>query len=353
MGLFGRRNSGTIMRVQEASYNWDTEDPFSFAVYHRDNYPKGNEIQAPPQEEINARQVGNDYTKFVGYRMYKGKVTPGFPLHSHWGYECLTYVAEGYVDHFDSMGNQGRFGFGDLQWTTASSRFAHCEMYPLAYTDRDNIEVVTQICINLPLDRKNRDNQVRTVWENEMGKVEGDGWTAVAVVGEFRGAGGAAPNDLSWASDPSHHVRIVRICMDPGSSITLEPTEAATRNVYITESDATVEGERIHKLSRIKLRPDKPATITMGDRKSDVWLLEGDPIGESQRQYGPIILGTDREVRDALNTVRVRQESDWKWQFVNQKQPLGTHRFFLDADGNRSEPPGPAPGEHELPDPVE
>ena len=353
MGLFGRKVHGAILRVQEASYNWDCDDPFFFAVYHRDNYPKGNEIQAPPKEEIAPRLAGNDYAKYLGYRMYKGKVTPGFPLHTHWGYETITYVSEGYVDHFDSMGNQGRYGFGDLQWITASSRYGHNEMYPLAYNDRDNIQVVTQICLNLPLKDKNRENQVRTVWEHDIPKVSGDGWEAIVIAGEFAGCKGITPNTLSWATDPSHHVSIVRIVLEAGKEIVLEPTAAATRNLYITESDAIVEGKEIHKLSRIKLNPEMNATIVMGGRTSEIWLLEGDPIGEDQRNYGPIMLGTDAEVRAALNVVRENQESDWPWQYVNQKQPLGTHRFFKDADGNVYEPNGPAPGEHELPTPVQ
>ena len=351
MGLFGRKNKGAIMRIQEASYNWDTEDPFFFAVHHRDNYPKGNEIQAPPEAELSSRMQGNDYTKYLGYRMYKGKVTPGFPLHSHWGYETITYVTEGYVDHYDSLGNQGRFGFGDLQWITASSRYGHCEMYPLAYPDRDNIQVVTQICLNLPIKDKNRPNEVRTVWEHDVPVVDGEGWRAVVVAGEFRGTTGVTPNTLSWAADPAHHVRIVRIILEAGASIELEPTEAATRNVYVTEGEVTVEDTKVGKLTRVKLRTDATVKITMGDMKSDIWLLEGDPIGESQRNYGPIMLGTDTEVRNALNVIREKQESDWPWDFVNKKQPLGTRRFFLSSDGARSEPNGPAPGESPLPSP--
>lgn len=353
MGLFGKKQKGAIVRVQEASYNWDCEDPFFFAVHHRDNYPKGNEIQAPPQQELESRMAGNDYTKYLGYRMYKGKVTPGFPLHTHWGYETLTYVSEGYVDHYDSMGNQGRYGWGDLQWITASSRYGHCEMYPLAYNDRDNIQVVTQICINLPLKDKNRENQVRTVWENEIRTVDGEGWKAFVLVGEFLGVQGVEPNALSWARDPAHRVRIVRIAMEPGSEIVLEPTEAATRSVYITEQKAFVEGKEIHELSRVKLRTDMPAAVKMGEKGSDIWLLEGNPIGESQRNYGPLMLGTDAEIRTALNVVRERQESDWPWDYVNKKQPLGTRRFFQSADGARSEPPGKAPGEFDLPIPPE
>lgn len=222
-------------------------------------------------------------------------------------------------------------------------------MYPLAYNDRDNIQVVTQICINLPLSNKNKGNMIATVWENEIPVVEGEGWKAYVITGTFRGVRGIAPNPLSWASDPSHHILILRIAMEAGSEIEIGPTDAATRNVYLTEGGASVGGTDVHRLSRVKLSTGESAKIVMGDTASDVWLLEGDPIGEKQRSYGPVMLGSDREVRDALNVVRQRQETDWPWDLVNKKQPLGTERFFMTSDGAVSRPPGPAPGEHRLP----
>ena len=187
------------------------------------------------------------------------------------------------------------------------------------------------------------------MWEHDIPKVSGDGWEATVIAGEFCGCKGIEPNAMSWAADPAHHVSIVRISMKAGTELVLKPTEAATRNLYITEYDAVVEGKPIHSLSRVKLNPKMEATVVMGDHDSDVWLLEGDPIGEVQKNYGPVVLGTYAEVRAAVNVVREKQESDWPWQYVNQKQPLGTHRFFKDSEGNVSEPNGPAPNEHELP----
>ncbi|AGI47734.1 Pirin-related protein [Thermoplasmatales archaeon BRNA1] len=349
--IFGRtRDGGPVLREQVAGYNWDCEDPFYLVTHHFDNYPSGNVQQAPPLPEIQRRTLGNDYDKYLGYRMYKGKVSPGFPLHTHWGYETLTYVSQGYVDHFDSEGNCGRFGFGDLQWVTASSRYRHDEMYPLAFTDRDNLQTVTQIFINLPLGDKNKANQVRTIWEEEIPVVEGEGWKATVIAGEFMGKTGPVPNDLSWAKDPSHHVRIVRLVMDRDAEIEIPASEAGTRNLYLIDAKVTVFGREYHADTRLKIRPDVTVPIRMGEgNRPEIWLLEGDPIGEKQASYGPVILGTDKEVRSSLRIISETEQAEWPWQYVNQKQPLGTERFFRDSQGRENRPSGKASQEPDFP----
>ena len=96
MGLFGRKkDGGPVLREMVANLHWDLEDPFIFASHHFDLYPKGNERQAPPKEEIEKKDLGNDYHGLFGYRLYTSKLTPGFQLHSHWGYETVTSTAWG------------------------------------------------------------------------------------------------------------------------------------------------------------------------------------------------------------------------------------------------------------------
>jgi len=347
--IFGRTgNGGPVLREQVASYNWDCEDPFFLVTHHFDDYPPGNAQQAPPLPEIRRRTLGNDYDKRLGYRMYKGKVSPGFPLHTHWGYETITFVSEGYIDHFDSEGNCGRFGFGDVQWITASSRYRHDEMYPLAFTDRDNHQMVTQIFLNLPIEDKNKENEVNTVWEENVPKAKGEGWTATVIAGSFKGVGGISPNRLSWAK-PEHHVNIVRIAMEPGAEIVIEPSASKTRNLYITDVPASVFGKEYHFDTRLKIRPDAEVPVKMGNKTSEVWLLEGYPIGEKQASFGPVILDSQEHVRKAMREISSTEEKEWTWKYVNQKQPLGTGRFFRDGSGREKFPAGKAPSEPDLP----
>ena len=155
MAFFSRKPKGPFIKTSEMTMHWDTEDPFIFVSHHEDDYPHGNAQMAPPLQEISGRNLGRDYKKTFGFRMYNGKVVPGFPMHAHWGYETITLPQTGYVDHSDCEGNTGRFGFGDVQWVSAPGFYEHCEMYPLVDQEGRNPNDITQIMIALPLEKKN------------------------------------------------------------------------------------------------------------------------------------------------------------------------------------------------------
>ncbi len=338
MALFSRK--GGDITVSPIGMHWDTEDPFLFASHHEDDYPHGNRQQAPPLNEIAGRDLGRDYEMRMGFRMYHGKVVPGFPMHAHWGYETVTLAERGYVDHFDNMGVQGRFGFGDVQWVCASSRYGHNEMYPLTDQEGRNPNDITQIFINLPLEMKNGENSVRTVWSERVPVVEGEGWSAKVICGSFGGRSAASPSVRSWA-DGGHGVRIIRFRMDPGASLTVDPCEeGAARNLYVVSGDGIrVQGTDVPDSSRAKVSVDTDIVIENGGSESVVWLLEGVPIGQRMSMFGPVCLGTLREVRAGLDEIRVNEYREWPWDYVDQAQPLGTGRFIRYPDGTELRPP--------------
>ena len=338
MALFSRKTAGPV-KVSPIGMHWDTEDPFIFASHHEDDYPHGNRQQAPPLEEIRGRDLGRDYDMRFGYRMYHGKVVPGFPMHAHWGYETVTLAEKGFVDHHDTEGVQGRFGFGDVQWVSASSRYEHNEMYPLTEQEDRNPNDITQIFVNLPLELKNRENTVTTVWREDVPVVEGDGWTAKIICGCFDGRRAYSPSSNTWA-DGEHGVRIVRFSIEPGSGLTIDPArDGANRNLYlITPGSARVMGVDVKGSSRVKILENGDVDVVNGPMHSVIWLLEGVPIKQKMSMYGPVCLETLSEVRAGLDEIRRKEYHEWPWQYVDQAQPLGTERYIRYPDGTESRP---------------
>src|SRR5689334_25198282 len=119
-------------------FQWPAVDPFLFCVHHLDRYPAGND-RLGPDAPLDGREIGADFAGHDGWRMYHGEVVPGFPGHPHRGFETVTYVRQGFIDHSDSLGATARFGRGDVQWLTAGKGVVHSEMFPLLERAQPNV----------------------------------------------------------------------------------------------------------------------------------------------------------------------------------------------------------------------
>ena len=149
-----------VISVAPLGFPWETADPFLFCVHHDDAYPEGNE-QMGPDASLAGRSIGQDFAGRDGWRMYHGDVVPGFPQHPHRGFETVTIVRRGLIDHSDSLGATARFGGGDVQWLTAGRGIVHSEMFPLLDTRRDRIPVeLFQIWLNLPARRTRSSSRI-------------------------------------------------------------------------------------------------------------------------------------------------------------------------------------------------
>src|SRR5580765_5915593 len=138
-----------IVRIAPLGFPWETIDPFLFCVHHDDAYPKGN-ARLGPDAPLAGRDLGQDFSRKDGWSMYHGREVPGFPGHPHRGFETVTIVRKGLIDHSDSLGATARFGGGDVQWLTAGKGIVHAEMFPLLDSSAPNPLELFQIWLNLP-----------------------------------------------------------------------------------------------------------------------------------------------------------------------------------------------------------
>ena len=214
-----------MLQTVELGPQWPTIDPFLFCAHHDDAYPEGNE-QLGPKASLAGRDIGSDFAGIDGWRMYHGEVVPGFPQHPHRGFETVTFVRRGLIDHADSLGAAARFGRGDVQWVTAGRGIVHSEMFPLLDADAPNPVELFQIWLNLPSADKMTDPAFLMLWANDIPRVVSkDDAGRVTEVEVVAGALGDAvpppPPSSSWAARPDSDVAIWSIRMEPGAVWTL------------------------------------------------------------------------------------------------------------------------------------
>ena len=129
---------------------WQTRNPFLFCAHHDDKYPKGNGKYGPDKALLAGRNMGNDFVPKDGWRMYHGHTVPGFPVHPHRGFETVTYMIQGAMQHEDSAGNKGDLNPGDVQWMTAGRGIIHSELPQDEFLKTGGVSHGFQIWVNLP-----------------------------------------------------------------------------------------------------------------------------------------------------------------------------------------------------------
>lgn len=339
-------NKSAVIRIKPLGFPWETADPFLFCVFHEDFYPKGN-AQMGPEASLAGRNIGQDFVIKDGWRMYHGDKVPGFPVHPHRGFETVTVVRKGIVDHADSLGAAGRYGGGDTQWMTAGKGIQHSEMFPMLHQDEENPLELFQIWLNLPAKNKMvephfamlwRDNMPRVVQEDENGLS-----TEIEVIaGPLDSAQPLSPPPESWASDAENHVAIWVIKISAGAKWTLPASiSGLNRTLYLYKGNGiSIDGEKVSPIHGIELHSDCDAPIENGDEDSWLLLLQGRPINEPVEQYGPFVMNTREEIQQAFSDYRQTQFGGWPWQGSDPVHGPTRGRFARHIDGKEEEPGG-------------
>ena len=330
-----------VINVTPLGSRWQTADPFLFCVHHIDHYPKGND-RLGPAASLAGHDIGQDFNNPQGWNMYHGDVVPGFPQHPHRGFETVTIVRTGYIDHSDSVGATARFGMGDVQWLTAGRGVVHSEMFPLLDANGPNELELFQIWLNLPAKSKMVDPYFTMLWDPQIPRLrEKDSAGRAAVVTLIAGAAGGVtplpPPPNSWAADPASDLAIWSLALEPGASWTVPPARDAliSRTLHFFKGAGLKVADRVVTgPSAVRVHADRAVTIEAISGAAEILLLQGRPINEPVAQYGPFVMNTRAELEQAFDDYQRTKFGGWPFPENAPVFPRTEGRFARHADGH-------------------
>jgi redox-sensitive bicupin YhaK (pirin superfamily) len=339
----GPITDGTLMikKTFDLGFQWPTSEPFLFCVHHLDHFPQGTSSFGVEKSHLAGRDMGQDFNPKDGFRMYHGQDVPGFPVHPHRGFETVTIVTRGLVDHADSLGAAGRYGSGDVQWMTAGGGVQHSEMFPLLNQNSGNTLELFQIWLNLPKRSKKVPAHFTMFWSEDIPRIKLDSGKVdvTLIAGSFAGKTALSPPPDSWAADPANEVMILLIDMAAGASLTIPPTKSSVgRNLYLfSGSGVELNGVAVASMSGVDV--DSTATINItSSGASRLLVMQAKPIGEPIAQHGPFVMNTREEIVQAFSDYQKTNFGGWPWPRNDMVHGSDGSRFAKYPDGRIARP---------------
>jgi quercetin 2,3-dioxygenase len=224
----------------------------------------------------------------------------GFPMHPHRGIETITYMLDGSVAHRDSLGNSGVIGAGDVQWMTAGSGILHEEMPKVGPRRLDGF----QVWVNLPAKLKMTRPRYQDVPASRIPEVvRPDGARIRVVTGEVDGVAGPVREIFAG---PTY----LDVALPPGGRFEQPVPRGHTALLYVFQGEVTVGGARPSPGAAIQathlavLKDGDVVRVHAGPAPARFLLLSAQPLHEPYARWGPFVMNTEEEVRQALQELR-------------------------------------------------
>lgn len=221
----------------------------------------------------------------------------GVDEHPHKGFETVTIVYQGELEHRDSTGQHGKIGAGDVQWMTAGSGIVHEEKHSEAFTRNGGTLEMAQLWVNLPARDKTAPPGYQTILNGQIPSVEIPGGQVRVIAGELAGAKGPAhtftPLNVWDARLAASHR--AELAIPAGHSTSL----IVLHGDVILNGEETIGETELAVLSR---EGDKIVLEATGD--AVVLILTGEPLEEPVVAYGPFVMNTQQEIAVAIQDYR-------------------------------------------------
>ncbi|HKE96068.1 MAG TPA: pirin family protein [Povalibacter sp.] len=225
-----------------------------------------------------------------------GTTRRGVGEHPHRGFETVTVVYEGEVEHRDSTGAGGRIGPGDVQWMTAGAGILHEEFHSEAFTRGGGTLHMVQLWVNLPAKDKMTPPGYQTLLKQDIPVVdlpEAAGSVRV-IAGEFGGRRGAARTFSS--------VDVWDVRLDQGRNATFNFRDGNTVALVVLRGNVQINGNEVVREGQFALldREAGDMRIDAGSTDASLLILGGEPLNEPIAGYGPFVMNTRAEIEQAM-----------------------------------------------------
>ena len=219
----------------------------------------------------------------------------GVGSHPHRGFETVTIVHRGEVEHRDSTGNGGVIGPGDVQWMTAASGILHKEFHSDAFTRQGGSLEMVQLWVNLPAKDKNAPPNYQTLLKGDIPSVElpGGAGTLRVIAGDYEGARGPARTFTP--------IDVWDVRLNQGGSSSFALPEGHTVAVVVLRGTVQVNDDAIaHEAQFILLDRQGGLVRVEANGDASLLILSGEPIDEPVVMHGPFVMNTADEIRQAM-----------------------------------------------------
>jgi hypothetical protein len=223
----------------------------------------------------------------------------GVGEHPHRGFETVTVVYQGEVEHRDSAGNGGRIGPGDVQWMTAASGLLHEEMHSKEFTRSGGVMEMAQLWVNLPARDKSRPPGYQTLLDGDIPAVElPDGAGVLRVIaGDYGGRRGPARTFTP--------IGVWDLRLNPGRRVELRVPDGHTTALAVLKGTVMLDEGRQGAENQIVLYEREGDRVALEAASDAIALvLSGEPIDEPVVGYGPFVMNTAEEIDRAIEDYR-------------------------------------------------
>ena len=253
----------------------------------------------PVRSVFSYNDLGQELSPFLlldyaePYTFQPGFEKRGVEGHPHRGFETVTIVYQGELEHRDSSGGGGRIGPGDVQWMTAGSGIVHEEFHSEEFTREGGVFEVAQLWVNLPAKDKDAPPAYQTLLKDQISalEIENGAGSIRIIAGEFSGKKGPAKTFTP--------MNIWDVSLNIGKKMELPLPQDHTKAILLTSGEMSVDGVNASGGDLIILgKKDKNFEISAA-ADCRFLLMSGEPINEPVVGYGPFVMNSQAEIKQA------------------------------------------------------